>query len=68
MPFKGGIIVQPQKGKLCIPEYREHFLNIWCESLDNYYLLAFTEILKNLEIWKKSGLGSKINLNFFFFL
>jgi len=36
-----------QKGNFCIPEFRKHSLKIWCESFDNYYLLAFTENLKN---------------------
>jgi len=48
LPFKGGMIVQPQKRTFCIPEYKKHSLKIWCESLHNYYLFAFTENLKYL--------------------
>jgi len=40
------MVVLPQKETFMIPEYRKHFLKILWESLDNYYLLAFTENLK----------------------
>jgi len=38
------MVVQPQKKKFCIPEYKEHSLQLWCESPYNYYLLAFAVV------------------------
>jgi len=51
------MVLQPQKGTFCIPEYKEHSLKIWCESLDNYYLLAFTKKIQKF--------AEKATFNFF---
>jgi len=49
LPLKGRTIIQPQKGTfpIPIPEFRKHSLKILSKSVDNYYLLAFMENLKN---------------------
>jgi len=42
----GGYSFSASKRTFIIPEFRKHFQTISWESIDNYYLLAFTENLK----------------------
>jgi len=58
------MVVQPQKGTFCIPEYKKHSLKIWCESLHNHYLLAFTEKLENRRKSDIFFFYSETNINF----